>query len=633
MAKSLIGIVFVAALALASGFLGASVQPDGQTIAGAVDQTIVAQAASMPELSTFVTALKAAGLVDALSAQGPFTVFAPSNDAFAALPAGKLALLLKPENKALLVDVLKYHVVAGKTFILPADITDAGFIKTLEGRNVETANIRGKIFINTAKIIQSNLIASNGIFHVIDAVLDPGVAPGQLESIVKRASANPELSTFVTALNAAGLVKTLSTKGPFTVFAPSNKAFAALPQSVLANLLKPESIAQLVDLLTYHVVAGEYGAGPFYTKDMNFHNDPNIKSLEGASISTGFIDGKLYIDTAEVTAADISASNGVIHIIDQVLNPAAFAPRTVVGFAVATPELSTLVTALEAAGLVDTLSGKGAFTVFAPSNEAFAKLPKGVLANLLKPENKAQLVDLLTYHVAQGPRDFQAAFLQDGQMIKTVEGKSVTVRTVASDSAPSYLGKAIFIDSAKVMFADNGAENGVVHIIDAVLMPGAAPPAPTPAPAAKTIVDRAIATPELSTLVTALKAAGLVDTLSGKGPFTVFAPTNEAFAALPEGVLANLLKPENKAQLVALLTYHVLSGDLAKAYNSDHFECSFYECPVKTLEGEELMIRRVGDQVLINSAKVVVPDVLASNGGVQVIDAVLMLPTPQKMMV
>merc|ERR1712028_88126 len=145
--------------------------------------------------------------------------------------------------------------------------------------------------------------------------------------------------------------------------------------------------------------------------------------------------------------------------------------KSIVNLAVATPDLSTLVAALKAADLVDTLSGKGPFTVFAPTNEAFAALPKGVLANLLKPENKAQLVDILTYHVASG--DVHAKDLMDMQMLKTVEGKKVTVRTA---------GKTILINSAKVTAADNDASNGVVHIIDAILMPG---DAPAPAPAGK----------------------------------------------------------------------------------------------------------------------------------------------------
>ena len=147
-------------------------------------------------------------------------------------------------------------------------------------------------------------------------------------------------------------------------------------------------------------------------------------------------------------------------------------------------------------------------------------------------------MDLLTYHVASG--NVQAKDVKDGEMIKTVEGKDVTARVH---------GSTILINSAKVITANVEASNGVVHIIDAVLMPGSAP-SPATSPSPKTIVDLAVDTADLSTLVTALKAADLVGTLSGKGPFTVFAPNNEAFAALPAGVVASLLKPENKTRRI-----------------------------------------------------------------------------------
>merc|ERR1719486_1664286 len=186
-------------------------------------------------------------------------------------------------------------------------------------------------------------------------------------------------------------------------------------------------------------------------------------------------------------------------------------------------------------------------------------------------------------------------------MLKTVEGKNVTVRTV---------GKTILIDSSNVTTADVQASNGVVHIIDAVLMPSNAPK-----PVSKTIVDLAVATPELSPLVTALKAADLVKTLSSKGPFTVFAPSNKAFAALPEGFIANLLKPENKAQLVDLLTYHVASGDV---HAKDLMDMQM----LKTVEGKNVTVRTVGSTIFINSAKVTTADVGASNDDVH--DAVLM---------
>jgi transforming growth factor-beta-induced protein len=186
--------------------------------------------------------------------------------------------------------------------------------------------------------------------------------------------------------------------------------------------------------------------------------------------------------------------------------------------------------------------------VFAPTNAAFEALPAGVLANLLKPENKAQLVDILTYHVVSG--NVSASDLTNAELVKTVEGKSVSV---------NIEGHSVFLNvgtnGAKVITANVEASNGVVHLIDAVLLP--------PAAAFNgNLVQLAEAVPELSTLVKAVVAAGLVSTLEGKGPFTVFAPTNDAFDRLPAGLLNYLLNPAHKAELIAVLTYHVVSGEV-----------------------------------------------------------------------
>lgn len=134
------------------------------------------------------------------------------------------------------------------------------------------------------------------------------------------------------------------------------------------------------------------------------------------------------------------------------------------------------------------------------------------------------------------------------------------------------------------------------------------------------IVGLAVGNEDLSTLVAAVKAAGLVETLSGEGPFTVFAPTNEAFAALPEGTVENLLKPENKDQLIAVLTYHVVSGD---AYAKDLSNGQ----DIKTVEGDDVKVKINKKGVMINDAKVVAADVKATNGVVHVIDHVLLPPS------
>lgn len=273
--------------------------------------------------------------------------------------------------------------------------------------------------------------------------------------------------------------------------------------------------------------------------------------------------------------------------------------KNIVEIASETENLSTLVKALQAGDLVEALGGEGPFTVFAPTNEAFAALPDGTLENLLKPENKAQLVTILRYHVVSGA--IKSTDLTDGQTAKTLAGEDITVD----------LSSGVKINEASVVSADVEAGNGVVHIIDKVLLPPS-----MQEPEGQNIVELAVATESLSTLVAAVQAAGLVETLSGEGPFTVFAPTNDAFAALPEGTLETLLKPENKDQLISILTYHVVSGAIKSTDLSDGQKAA-------TVQGQEITVD-LSDGVKINGATVVGPDVEATNGIVHVIDTVIL---------
>ncbi|MFC0171455.1 fasciclin domain-containing protein [Vibrio comitans] len=133
----------------------------------------------------------------------------------------------------------------------------------------------------------------------------------------------------------------------------------------------------------------------------------------------------------------------------------------------------------------------------------------------------------------------------------------------------------------------------------------------------KDIVDVAASNDDFSTLVAAVQAAGLVDTLKGEGPFTVFAPTNEAFAKLPDGTVEMLLKPENKDKLVAILTYHVVAG---KVMASDVVKLS----EAKTVQGGTVMIKVMDGTVMVDNATVTATDIKASNGVIHVIDTVIM---------
>merc|ERR1719515_667233 len=183
----------------------------------------------------------------------------------------------------------------------------------------------------------------------------------------------------------------------------------------------------------------------------------------------------------------------------------------IVKLAESVKELSTLVGAVVAGDLADTLSSPGPFTVFAPTNEAFAALPAGTLTKLMKPENKKELVDILTYHVL--PEKVLSTQLKPEQSVTTVEGKTLFV---FREGGRVFLRESNDARPKSVIKADNLASNGVVHIIDGVLLPQ------TPKP---NIVKSAESVKDLSTLVAAVVAGDLADTLSSPGPFTVFAPT------------------------------------------------------------------------------------------------------------
>jgi len=267
----------------------------------------------------------------------------------------------------------------------------------------------------------------------------------------------------------------------------------------------------------------------------------------------------------------------------------------IVDTAVAAGSFKTLVAAVQAAGLVDTLKGAGPFTVFAPTDEAFAKLPKGTVESLLKPENKAKLQAILTYHVVAGK--VSAADVVKLTGAKTVQGQQIDIKVAD--------GK-VMVDGANVAKTDIETSNGVIHVIDSVILP-----------ADKDIVDTAVGAGSFNTLVAAVKAAGLVETLKGEGPFTVFAPTDEAFAKLPEGTVSNLLKPENKDQLVAILTYHVVAG---KVLASDVVKIS----SAKTVNGKSAAVKVSDAGVMIDGANVVATDIETSNGVIHVIDSVIL---------
>jgi len=272
---------------------------------------IVDTAVADGRFTTLVTAVQAAGLVDALKGEGPLTVFAPTDDAFALLPEGTVESLLEAENIEQLKSILLYHVVEGK--VMAADVVGLTSAASLLGKDLAVKVDMGNVYINESKVIITDIETSNGVIHVIDAVLLP---PADMMDIVDTAVADGRFTTLAAALTKAGLVETLKGEGPFTVFAPTDDAFAKLPAGTVENLLKPENLEQLKSILLYHVVAGKVMAADVVTLT-------SADAVSGAQISIKVQDGKVYLnETIQVIITDIETSNGVIHVIDAVLLPA-----------------------------------------------------------------------------------------------------------------------------------------------------------------------------------------------------------------------------------------------------------------------------------------------------------------------
>ena len=279
--------------------------------------------------------------------------------------------------------------------------------------------------------------------------------------------------------------------------------------------------------------------------------------------------------------------------------------KDIVDTAVADGRFTTLVAAVQAAGLVDALKGEGPLTVFAPTDDAFAKLPAGTLDSLLLPENKQALTDILLYHVVDGKA-----------MASDVAGLSAVTTLLGKDVAIKQDMGNVYANDAQIIITDIETSNGVIHVIDSVLLP----PAEEAAMDKMDIVDTAVADGRFTTLAAALQAAGLVETLKGEGPFTVFAPTDDAFAALPAGTLDSLLLPENKQQLTDILLYHVVSG---KVMASDVVNLT----SAPTVLGKDVTIKVQDGKVYLNdTVQVIITDIETSNGVIHVIDAVLLPP-------
>jgi len=543
-------------------------------------QTVVDVIVNSPNHNTLEAAVGAAGLVNTLNGAGPFTVFAPTDAAFAALPSGTVETLLQ-DPQGLLTNILLNHVAGAN--VLSSGLTNGQSIVTLNsGKTVKVTINNDGVFIDDAKVTVADIQTDNGVVHVIDAVLLP---PNTVVDVI---IGSADHNTLEAAVGAAGLVNTLNGAGPFTVFAPTDATFAALPSGTVETLLQdPQGL--LTNILLNHVAGAN-------VLSSGLTNGQSIVTLNsGKTVKVTINNDGVFIDDAKVTVADIQTDNGVVHVIDAVLLP----PNTVVDVIIGSANHNTLEAAISAAGLINTLNGAGPFTVFAPTDAAFAALPAGTVEALLADPQGA-LTQVLLYHATSETvtSDDIIEFYSDFPYLQMLNEKTITFKVTS---------EGVFINNAKVTVADIETDNGIVHVIDAVLI------APD-----STIIDVVRNSSSHTILETLLDEAEFSFPLEGFGPFTLFAPTDAAISAIPGELIQQLLN--DPGLLEDVLAYHVAGGQALSTNLSN-------EQVIRTLLDKNIKVTINNGDVFINDAKVIVADIITDNGVVHVIDAVLLPKT------
>lgn len=584
-------------------------------------QNIVQIAQGDDRFDILVEALVAAGLDDDLAGTDPFTVFAPTDEAFEALLANTEGIdALEDISQEALIQILQYHVASGE--VLSTDLSNGQNIPTLLSGESLTISISGStVNVNDATVIDPDILATNGVIHAIDEILVPEgfVLEPAPQTIAAIAAETEALSTLVAALERAPdlLAAAGDETADLTVFAPTNEAFAALLETLTtATGSTYESLDDVPDyvlerVLQYHILATSKTAAELTESE---------ETLEGSSLA---INGTTINESVNVVEglADIEASNGVVHVIDAVLVPPFILNSlgTVLEPAVFDFEgrFTTLLAAVETAELTDALNNAEAtLTVFAPTNDAFNTfIEENGFADANALLESELLADVLLYHVigATVPSSAIAAGSSSAPTLYN-DGQEVFVSNNGENG--------IFLNGeAQVIISDLEEANGVVHVIDGVLFPPM-----------NSIAEIVVASagdtesPQFTLLLAALQNAddtdgSLVDLLSAEGAYTVFAPTDSAFinAGFADAAAIEAADP---AVLRAVLLYHVVPAVV--------FSTDLASGAVTTAGGGDITVN-VADPVTITDgnetsadAQVVNVNILATNGVIHVIDQVLL---------
>jgi uncharacterized surface protein with fasciclin (FAS1) repeats len=559
---------------------------------------IVEVATASGSFPTLLAAVEAAGLADALSDESAsLTVFAPTEAAFAALPEGTLdALLADPEA---LAGILTYHVLSSEVGVSAALDLAPTTVETLNGVDVAlTKRDDDYLYVNLSKVVDYDIEASNGVIHVVDSVLLPPDLTPSTMTVAEIASSNDDFETLVAAATAANLVGTLNDPdASLTVFAPTDAAFEALGDATLNYLLN--NLDVLESTLLYHVVAG----AELSSIDAIAAAGSAVDMANGDQATISLGDSGLMIESANIVVTDIVASNGIIHVIDSVLEaPSATGAPLAVALA-SDGSFSTLSGLLEDAGLTETLMDPNAnVTIFAPTDDAFAQMEKAGLFTKFAAKDGEYVADFTT-----------GSF---GDAIVDPETETYTFPTGAQD----WAGFANNADIYPLTFA----EGGTITFTASAAVPTNVRfrfefmPFPDVDPAYDTeavLIDSA----EATEYTIEIPSQG-ENTFSS---FLLYLGERDQPVVVSNVVVSNNTTPEPEpdADLVNLLTYHVY-GDTV--YSGDAIALDGNS--IEMLNGESVAISVQDGALYVNDARVTTADIAAGNGVIHAINKVLSLP-------
>lgn len=406
------------------------------------DLNIVETAVEAGNFTILIDAATDLGLADFLSEE-ELTLFAPTDEAFEALPDGVLESLTAQQ----LETILTFHLLEAS--VLAEAISDQQDAETLLGERLLLQRSGSTVTINGSAMVEAaDIVASNGVIHAINEVLIPAEIRAELgmPNIIDVARGADGFDIVLGAIEDTGLTTTLKYLGPYTVFPPTDEAFEVLGLDVVESLTAEE----LTEILLYHVIGTPVLSG-------DLADEQAVESLTGEDLFITAVDGVVTINgNSNVILADVEAANGVIHAVDRVLLPDAFG--TVVDNAVKRFDLTTLVELVSDQGLAPTLADTEAeYTVFAPTNEAFE-----AIAEVLEGLSEEQVTNTLLYHVLGAA--VASGDLQASQSVATLnDGEEILVEV--TNGTVTINGEAV------VQIADISGANGIIHIIDAVLIP------------------------------------------------------------------------------------------------------------------------------------------------------------------